>query len=409
MSGQIKTKFIEDAAITAAKIASGAIDATKISDGSITNVKIATGVDAVKIADGSVSNAKFQYLGNVTSDIQTQINAKISSSEKGANNGVATLDSGGKIPTAQLPNSVMEYKGQWNANTNSPTLADGTGNAGDVYRVSVAGTQNLGSGNITFAVGDWVMYSGTIWEKASNTNDVNSVNGQTGSVVLTTSNISEGSNLYFTDERAQDAVGTILTDSASIDFTYNDAGNTITAAVLPAGVDHNSLQNYSANRHIDHSAVLLNTNVGSGLSGGGDITASRTFLVNPTNATTVTAASGDLILIADVSDSNNLKNVTAQTIADLAGGATWNKQTFTLVSGDITNQYIDLAQVARNNSIEFKVRGGAPILEGASYDYSVSYTGGVGGKTRITFLNDLATGGASALIAGDVIQIIYQY
>lgn len=40
----------------------------------------------------------------------------------------------------------------------------------------------------------------------------------------------------YTDEQAQDAVGTILTDSASVDFTYNDAGNTITAAVLPGGV-----------------------------------------------------------------------------------------------------------------------------------------------------------------------------
>ena len=34
------------------------------------------------------------------------------------------------------------------------------------------------------------------------------------------------------NEAAQDAVGTVLTDSATVDFTYNDAGNTITAAVL---------------------------------------------------------------------------------------------------------------------------------------------------------------------------------
>jgi hypothetical protein len=33
-------------------------------------------------------------------------------------------------------------------------------------------------------------------------------------------------------EAAQDAVGTILTDTASVDFTYNDAGNTISAVVL---------------------------------------------------------------------------------------------------------------------------------------------------------------------------------
>ena len=83
----------------------------------------------------------------------------------GGANGVATLDSGGKIPVSQLPNSVMEYKGSWDASTNTPTLADGTGNAGDVYICSVAGTVNFGSGPITFAVGDQVIYNGTIWQK----------------------------------------------------------------------------------------------------------------------------------------------------------------------------------------------------------------------------------------------------
>ena len=83
----------------------------------------------------------------------------------GGANGVATLDSGGKIPVSQLPNSVMEYKGSWDASTNTPTLADGTGNAGDVYICSVAGIVNFGSGPITFAVGDQVIYNGTIWQK----------------------------------------------------------------------------------------------------------------------------------------------------------------------------------------------------------------------------------------------------
>lgn len=42
-------------------------------------------------------------------------------------------------------------------------------------------------------------------------------------------------------EAAQDAVGTILIDTASIDFTYNDASNQISAVVIPGGVEHNSL------------------------------------------------------------------------------------------------------------------------------------------------------------------------
>lgn len=105
-------------------------------------------------------------------------------SEKGQNNGYASLDSGGKVPVAQLPNSIMEYKGTWDASTNTPTLADGTGNAGDVYICSVGGTQNLGSGSITFAAGDWVVYSGSVWQKSINSNAVASVNGQTGIVSI---------------------------------------------------------------------------------------------------------------------------------------------------------------------------------------------------------------------------------
>ena len=47
-----------------------------------------------------------------------------------------------------------------------------------------------------------------------------------------TTDLPEGTNLYYTDERAQDSVGTILTDSATIDFTYNDGAPSITAAVV---------------------------------------------------------------------------------------------------------------------------------------------------------------------------------
>lgn len=84
-----------------------------------------------------------------------------------------------------------------------------------------------------------------------------------------------------------------------------------------------------------------------------------------------------------------------------------SKQTFTLNGTDITNQYLDLSQVAVTDSIHFLVKGAPSLLEGASHDYSVSYTGGSGGVTRITFLNDLATGGNAALIAGDIVQVAY--
>jgi hypothetical protein len=167
------------------------------------------------------------------------------------------------------------------------------------------------------------------------TDAVTSVNGQNGVVSLDSDDIAEGStNLYFSDERAQDAVGTILTDSSSIDFTYNDGTPSITAAVLPGGVDHDALLNFVANEHVDHSSVSINTAADSGLSGGGNITASRSLVIDPNNAQSVSAAAGDLILIADASDSNALKKVTAQSIADLAAGSA--AQSFTWVDGSAT-------------------------------------------------------------------------
>ena len=57
------------------------------------------------------------------------------------------------------------FKGTWDASTNTPTLADGVGTAGWFYRTVVAGTVDFGAGNITFAVGDDVSYSGTVWQK----------------------------------------------------------------------------------------------------------------------------------------------------------------------------------------------------------------------------------------------------
>jgi hypothetical protein len=181
------------------------------------------------------------------------------------------LDGAGKIAVAQLPSAIMTYEGVWNASTNSPTLADGIGDAGMVYRVGTAGTQDLGSGNITFDVGDYIIYNGTVWEKSDTTDAVASVNGQTGVVVLDTDDIAEGANLYFTDERAQDAIGTILVDSATVDFTYNDGTPSITASVKNNSIDENMLtasvagdglaggNGTALSVNVDNSTIEINT------------------------------------------------------------------------------------------------------------------------------------------------------
>lgn len=109
---------------------------------------------------------------------------KIPLTQKGSANGVATLDSGSKIPASQLPSTVMEYKGSWAPSTNTPTLANGTGDNGDVYRASDSGTVDFGAGPLTFSTGDLAIYNGSIYQKAPAADGVSSVNGYTGAIVL---------------------------------------------------------------------------------------------------------------------------------------------------------------------------------------------------------------------------------
>jgi hypothetical protein len=94
----------------------------------------------------------------------------------------------------------VTYQGTWNASTNTPTLTSSVGTKGYYYIVSVDGSTNL-NGNTDWKVGDWAIFNGSTWDKVDNTDAVSSVNGFTGAVSLTTSNITEGSNLYYTEAR----------------------------------------------------------------------------------------------------------------------------------------------------------------------------------------------------------------
>jgi hypothetical protein len=82
------------------------------------------------------------------------------------------------------------YAGTWNASTNSPTLASGTGTKGYYYIVTTAGSTNL-DGITDWKIGDWAIFNGTTWDKVDNTDAVSSVNGFTGAVNLALDNISD--------------------------------------------------------------------------------------------------------------------------------------------------------------------------------------------------------------------------
>lgn len=181
----------------------------------------------------TVNNTLYPTVQAVSNAISTATSSYIPLSQKGANNGVATLDVGGKVPFSQLPAALMIYKGTWNVSTNTPTLADGTGVTGWVYIVSVGGTVNTGSGNITYSAGDYAIHNGSTWEKSAGTNNVASVNGQQGVVNLTTANISESGNLYYTDARAR----------AALSFTPGSGGYNSSTGVITIPTNTNQLTN----------------------------------------------------------------------------------------------------------------------------------------------------------------------
>ena len=157
----------------------------------------------------------------------------VATATKGVANGVASLDGSGTVPISQLPAAVLgalSYQGTWNASTNTPTLTSSVGTKGYYYVVSVAGSTNL-NGITDWQVGDWAVYNGTAWQKIDNTDAVTSVNGYTGTVVLTTTDVAEGTNQYFTTARARTSV------SAGTGISYNSGTGVITNSSPSLGGD----------------------------------------------------------------------------------------------------------------------------------------------------------------------------
>jgi hypothetical protein len=115
---------------------------------------------------------------------------------------------------------ALNYKGTWNASTNTPTLADGTGAKGDYYVVSTAGTQTFGSVQLFFGLGDWIVYNGAVWQRVEGGSDGNFAN-----VTLTSTDA--GANEAPTLDLYRDSASPTAADTlAEIQFNGEDsAGN----------------------------------------------------------------------------------------------------------------------------------------------------------------------------------------
>lgn len=109
--------------------------------------------------------------------------------------------------------------------------------------------------------------------------------------------------------------------------------------------------------------------------------------------------------ITSLANPTSAQDAATKSYVDSSAGV-FNKESITLIAGDITNQYVDLDHPIKAFSLDLVVSG---VYMEETVDYTISLIGGVGGVTRLTFAGDLATGGASELIAGDKLVIKYQY
>ena len=129
----------------------------------------AVAIDVVykAICDDEENEIKTTYL-KINDAIATYVNKnQIGAQTTASATGVCPLDENGLIPVNRLPTESLVFKGLWNAETNEPVLSDATGMKGDFYICSTAGTQNLGSGEITFSENDTVIHDGTIWHRVA--------------------------------------------------------------------------------------------------------------------------------------------------------------------------------------------------------------------------------------------------
>jgi hypothetical protein len=287
-------------------------------------------------------------------------------------NGVATLDGSGTVPTSQLPGAVLgglNYQGTWNASTNVPTLASSTGSKGYYYVVSTAGSTNL-NGITDWKIGDWAVYDGTAWQKVDNTDAVSSVNGYTGAVVLSTSDVAQGTNLYFTQAAARDSV------SAGTGISYNSTTGVITNSapdqtVALTGAGTTTVTGTYPNFTITSNDSTVGTVTSVAASGG---TTGLTFTGSP-----ITTA-GTLTLGGTLAVANGGTGATTLTSGYLVKGNGTSAVSASVVYDNGTNVGIGTASPGFKLQVEGTIRansGDVQAYQGAISTYGVAGTAAV--------------------------------
>jgi hypothetical protein len=232
---------------------------------------------------------------------------------------------------------ALVYKGTWNASTNTPTLTSSVGNKGDYYYVSVAGSTNL-NGITDWQVGDLALFNGTIWQKIDNTDAVQSVNGQTGIVVLDANSVGATANTTYVLSSG------LLTGGGRLNANVTVGLTSVPVANVPGAVPN-----------------TVNVLASGLLTGGGPLTSNVTIglttvpIANVPSAVpnTVNVLAGGLLtgggnLSANVTIS--LANVPNANVTGLGNMALQNSTSVTITGGNVNVQTTNMTSTTSSSA-----------------------------------------------------------
>lgn len=112
----------------------------------------------------------------------------------------------------------------------------------------------LGQVNVNNAY-DFPTTAGTTGQVLSYDGSGNLVWTSIGALSVTTSDIAEGVNLYFTQERAEDVIGGLIQNGTGLTWTYNDSANTMVGNVSLSGFDTDNLSEGTTNLYFTDERV----------------------------------------------------------------------------------------------------------------------------------------------------------